>query len=113
MSKAKKEPWYLGGMASIGAVMITHPLDTIKVQLQTQQKVKFGFFGMTVNIVKTTGFFSLYNGLSAAILRQATYSTTRFGCYEVFKGMAEVRLSKESPKGSGPVQLPFYQKILI
>jgi hypothetical protein len=37
--------WYLGGIASMGAVCFTHPLDTIKVQLQTQQQVKFGFFG--------------------------------------------------------------------
>ena len=33
---------------------------------------------MTVNIVKTNGFFSLYNGISAAILRQATYSSNNF-----------------------------------
>lgn len=28
---------------------------------------------------------SLYNGLSASFLRQMTYSTTRFGIYEVAK----------------------------
>jgi hypothetical protein len=39
----KEAPWYFGGIASIGAVLFTHPLDTIKVQLQTQQQVKFGF----------------------------------------------------------------------
>jgi hypothetical protein len=31
------------------------------------------------------GFFSLYNGLSASLLRQATYSTVRFGVYEELK----------------------------
>lgn len=103
--QAKKEPWYLGGMASIGAVLITHPLDTIKVQLQTQQQVKFGFFGMSVNIVKTNGFFALYNGISAAVLRQATYSTTRFACYEFLKDLLQ--------KKSGRKDLPFLQKILI
>lgn len=101
---AKKEPWYLGGIASIEAVMFTHPLDTIKVQLQTQQKVQFGFFGMTANIVKTNGFFALYNGISAAILRQATYSTTRFACYEVMKGAIQKNSKTE---------MPFYQKILL
>lgn len=29
----------------MGAVMFTHPLDTIKVQLQTQQQAKLGFAG--------------------------------------------------------------------
>ncbi len=54
MSKAvvkKEAPWYYGGLASIGAVCFTHPLDTIKVQLQTQQKATLGFFG--------NNFFSL------------------------------------------------------
>lgn len=31
------------------------------------------------------GFFALYNGLSASLLRQATYSTVRFGVYEELK----------------------------
>lgn len=103
-SVAKKEaPWYLGGMASIGSVSFTHPLDTIKVQLQTQQKAKFGVVGMAGNMIKTSGFLSLYNGLSAAILRQATYSTVRFGVYDIGK-KAMAKPGKESP---------FYEKILI
>lgn len=99
----KNAPWYYGGLASIGAVMFTHPLDTIKVQLQTQQKVKFGFFGMASNIAKTSGVFSLYNGISAAVLRQATYSTTRFAVYDIGKKYAS----------SGKNEIPFYQKILL
>lgn len=34
------------------------------------------------------GVFGLYRGLSASILRQATYSTTRFGTYEKLKDYA-------------------------
>lgn len=108
-SNQKKDPWYLGGIASIGAVLLTHPLDTIKVQLQTQQQARFGFFGMTVNIVKTNGFFALYNGISAAILRQATYSTTRFACYEIVKDMVNANSNSDGKQKD----MPFYQKILI
>ena len=108
-SNPKKDPWYLGGIASIGAVLITHPLDTIKVQLQTQQQARFGFFGMTVNIVKNNSFFALYNGISAAVLRQATYSTTRFACYEIVKDM----VTTNSNSGGKQKDMPFYQKILI
>jgi dicarboxylate transporter 10 len=90
--------------------MITHPLDTIKVQLQTQQKVKFGFFGMAVNIAKTNGILALYNGISAAVLRQATYSTARFAFYD----MGKVLLLKNSKnKKINTNDLPFYQKILL
>lgn len=103
----KEAPWYFGGIASIGAVMFTHPLDTIKVQLQTQQQVKFGFIGMGVNIVSTNGFMAIYNGISAAVLRQATYSTTRFAVYETVKG---VLIKSSSNKKN---EMPFYQKILL
>jgi hypothetical protein len=43
----KKEPirnerWYFGGLAGVLAVCCTHPLDTLKVQLQTQQRADYG-----------------------------------------------------------------------
>jgi len=41
--------------------------------------------GTFVHIVKHNGFRGLYNGLSASLLRQITYSTTRFGIYEELK----------------------------
>jgi dicarboxylate transporter 10 len=37
------------------------------------------------SIFRTQGIFGLYNGLSAALLRQLTYSTVRFGVYEDLK----------------------------
>ncbi|KKY17459.1 putative mitochondrial dicarboxylate [Phaeomoniella chlamydospora] len=42
-------------------------------------------FGTFVHVAKTQGIFGLYNGLSAALLRQLTYSTVRFGVYEELK----------------------------
>lgn len=36
-------------------------------------------------IWRQNGFLGLYNGLSASLLRQLTYSTTRFGIYEEMK----------------------------
>lgn len=40
---------------------------------------------MFVHVFNNEGFFGLYRGLSASILRQLTYSTTRFGVYEELK----------------------------
>lgn len=77
--------WYFGGLASAGAACCTHPLDLLKVHLQTQQGGKIGVISQTVNIVKSQGLLALYNGLSASLVRQLTYSTTRFGIYEVAK----------------------------
>ncbi|CAG2068316.1 unnamed protein product, partial [Timema podura] len=71
--------WYFGGLGSAGAACCTHPLDLLKVHLQTQQEGKLSLLRLTVNIVKQQGVLALYNGLSASLLRQLTYSTTRFG----------------------------------
>lgn len=76
--------WYFGGLASAGAACCTHPLDLIKVTLQTQQG-KLSVMQLTAKVVRDQGVFALYNGLSASVLRQMTYSMTRFGIYEVGK----------------------------
>jgi dicarboxylate transporter 10 len=41
--------------------------------------------GMAVRVVKQDGILGLYSGLSASLLRQLTYSTTRYAMYEVIK----------------------------
>ncbi|VDO95635.1 unnamed protein product [Soboliphyme baturini] len=94
--------WYFGGLASAGAACCTHPLDLLKVHLQTQQTGKIGLIRMGIKVVKTDGILGLYNGLSASLVRQLTYSTTRFGMYETAK--------KQLPTDHAP---PFYQKALI
>jgi dicarboxylate transporter 10 len=38
-----------------------------------------------IHVFKINGFLGLYSGLSASLLRQLTYSTTRFGVYEELK----------------------------
>ncbi len=79
--------WYFGGLASAGAACCTHPLDLLKVHLQTTAaKEKLGIVSQTVKIVRGDGLLALYNGLSASLVRQLTYSTTRFAIYEVIQG---------------------------
>lgn len=46
--------WYFGGIASSIAVFFTHPLDLVKVHLQTQQE-KGSISGVFKEIVKTDG----------------------------------------------------------
>jgi dicarboxylate transporter 10 len=60
--------------------------STVKVRLQTRSlsapKTMVGTF---VYIFRNQGISGLYNGLTAALLRQLTYSTVRFGVYEDLK----------------------------
>lgn len=95
--------WYFGGLASAGAACCTHPLDLLKVHLQTQQKEKISLLHMGARVVKNDGVRGLYNGISASILRQLTYSMTRFAMYET---------GKKYLTADGK-QMPFYQKVLL
>jgi len=104
IDKTKRQSrWYFGGLASAGAACCTHPLDLLKVHLQTQQEGKLSLGTLAVKIYKSDGILGLYNGLSASLLRQLTYSTTRFGMYEALK--------KRFPEDQGPI--PFHQKVLL
>lgn len=103
MSEKRLARWYFGGLASAGAACCTHPLDLLKVQLQTQQEGKLSVVRMTVQIIKKHGVLALYNGLTASLMRQLTYSTTRFGIYEVAK-------QSVSPNGE---PIPFVQRVAI
>uniref|UniRef100_A0A0N5ASX4 Mitochondrial dicarboxylate carrier n=1 Tax=Syphacia muris TaxID=451379 RepID=A0A0N5ASX4_9BILA len=95
--------WYFGGLASAGAACVTHPLDLLKVHLQTQQTEKKTLGQLIKRIYVNDGIRGFYNGISASLLRQLTYSTTRFGMYETLK--------KQCPGDTKSI--PFYQKALI
>lgn len=96
--------WYFGGCASAMAACLTHPLDLLKVHLQTaKSKKEFSLLRRTFKIVEVQGFMALYNGLSASLFRQSTYSTTRFGLYEILKQSVD-----EDPRN-----LPFHKKVIF
>ncbi|XP_053674615.1 mitochondrial dicarboxylate carrier-like [Anopheles nili] len=81
----KTSRWYFGGLASAGAAYCTHPLDLLKVLYQIDARTNLSMFSLSQEIVRRDGFTVLYNGVSAAVLRQLTYSTTRFAIYEIGK----------------------------
>lgn len=104
MAEKRVSRWYFGGLASCGAACCTHPLDLLKVHLQTQQEVRRGMTGMALQVVRNDGILALYNGLSASLCRQMTYSLTRFAIYETVR---------DHIAGDTNCPLPFYQKVLL
>ncbi|CAK7199005.1 Mitochondrial dicarboxylate transporter [Sporothrix eucalyptigena] len=83
-------PFWFGGSASSLAACVTHPMDLVKVRLQMRHgDMPRTMSGTFVHIVRNQGVRGLYSGLSASLLRQLTYSTTRFGLYEAIKGRLE------------------------
>ncbi|KAL2634721.1 hypothetical protein R1flu_006200 [Riccia fluitans] len=108
-----------GGLASIVAGSVTHPLDLIKVRMQLQGETAApalagvshspssgtyctGTLSMGRQVVKTEGLKALYSGVSASILRQVLYSSTRLGLYDVLKAQMQ---------GKNENTLPVHKKI--
>ncbi|GAA5932876.1 hypothetical protein JCM1841_004622 [Sporobolomyces salmonicolor] len=84
VSKPKAYPFWLGGGAASFAAVCTHPLDLAKVRMQTSKSQ--GMLHTLTSSVKADGLRrGAYAGLSASILRQMTYSLTRFGIYDELK----------------------------
>ena len=78
----RKNYWYHGGLAASAACCFTHPLDLLKVHLQTAGGTgKLGIVGQTFHIIRSQGALAMFNGLSASVLRNLTYSTARFAIY--------------------------------
>ncbi|KFK32807.1 hypothetical protein AALP_AA6G290600 [Arabis alpina] len=101
-----------GGIASIVAGCSTHPLDLIKVRMQLQGESsavpiqtnlrpalafhtssttvhapppRVGIIGVGSQIIRKEGMRALFSGVSATVLRQTLYSTTRMGLYDILK----------------------------
>ncbi|KAJ2219198.1 Mitochondrial dicarboxylate transporter [Coemansia sp. RSA 353] len=70
------------------AACFTHPIDLIKVHLQTS-KGRPHVWTTVRGIVSETGVLGLYNGLSAALLRQGTYTMARFAVYDTVKAQLQ------------------------
>ncbi|KAI8439833.1 hypothetical protein MSG28_013500 [Choristoneura fumiferana] len=71
-----------GGLAGMAATCVVQPLDLIKTRMQLSGGARSSF-AVAGEIVAREGFVSLYTGLSAGLLRQATYTTTRLGVYNI------------------------------
>eukprot|EP01100_Stratorugosa_tubuloviscum_P001108 TRINITY_DN1246_c1_g5_i1.p1 TRINITY_DN1246_c1_g5~~TRINITY_DN1246_c1_g5_i1.p1 ORF type:complete len:297 (-),score=115.27 TRINITY_DN1246_c1_g5_i1:145-1035(-) len=69
----------LGGMCGW---MFVHPLDLIKIRMQIDLgERRIHGYTLLKEIVKNEGLIALYSGLSAALTRQACYTTLRLGFY--------------------------------
>lgn len=77
-------PFWLGGLAASIAVCFTHPLDLAKLRMQNAP-TKTSTFTLLRSTVQNEGVRGLYIGISASIMRQMTYSLTRFAAYEKIK----------------------------
>ena len=76
----------LSGIACSIAQSVVMPFETTMVRQQLASNAeRQGFFASLTTIIRSEGSRSLYRGIEAAILREMSYSTLRFGLYEPFR----------------------------
>ncbi|XP_053610919.1 mitochondrial 2-oxoglutarate/malate carrier protein-like isoform X2 [Plodia interpunctella] len=82
--KAKECPRPIsdGVLAGMVATVVTHPLDVLKVRLQVSP-ARCTTLHLAILLVKYEGFRGLSCGLTAGLLRQATYTATRLSVYDM------------------------------
>ncbi|XP_042201259.1 mitochondrial 2-oxoglutarate/malate carrier protein [Callorhinchus milii] len=87
-TSSKGVKFLFGGLAGMGATFFVQPLDLVKNRMQLsgqggrtkEYKTSFHAVG---TILRSEGISGIYTGLSAGLLRQATYTTTRLGIYTI------------------------------
>ncbi|XP_050218700.1 mitochondrial dicarboxylate/tricarboxylate transporter DTC [Mercurialis annua] len=95
------KPFVNGGTSGMLATCVIQPIDMIKVRIQLGQG---SAVQVTRNMLKEEGFGALYKGLSAGLLRQATYTTARLGSFKI--------LTSKAIEANDGKPLPLYQKAL-
>ncbi|KAF8725559.1 hypothetical protein HU200_020093 [Digitaria exilis] len=96
------KPFVNGGASGMLATCVIQPIDMVKVRIQLGE----GSAGqVTKNMLANEGLRSFYKGLSAGLLRQATYTTARLGSFRVLTNKA-VEKNEGKP-------LPLIQKAFI
>lgn len=64
----------------MAATCFVQPLDLIKNRMQLSG-TRTSTLTVVSSILKNEGVLAFYSGLSAGLLRQGTYTTTRLGIY--------------------------------
>jgi solute carrier family 25 oxoglutarate transporter 11 len=97
--KGKGDPkiFLFGGLSCQFATLFTNPIDVVKTRMQLAGELsgahgappssssKRGLLSVARLLAANEGPRAFYRGLTASILREALYSSTRMGLYEPFK----------------------------
>ncbi|GAB5372141.1 hypothetical protein AAMO2058_001640100 [Amorphochlora amoebiformis] len=95
--KSHAIPIVSGFMAGCTSVIVTHPLDTIRVRMSfSRPDLKTNTIRSTLSTITTEeGVMALYKGLPPALLGVAPFAGIKFGTYEILKTAISRFLQKE------------------
>eukprot|EP00548_Thalassiothrix_antarctica_P003597 CAMPEP_0194146008 /NCGR_PEP_ID=MMETSP0152-20130528/19214_1 /TAXON_ID=1049557 /ORGANISM="Thalassiothrix antarctica, Strain L6-D1" /LENGTH=309 /DNA_ID=CAMNT_0038846405 /DNA_START=121 /DNA_END=1053 /DNA_ORIENTATION=+ len=101
----------IAAFSGMGAATICHPLDVVRVQMQTEGAVYKNTLDCAKQILERDGLTrGLYAGISAAYLRQWLYGSCRIGIYAFLLEQAQM---KNLAAGIDKNQIAFTKKLLM
>lgn len=101
----------IAAFSGMGAATICHPLDVIRVQMQTEGSTYSGPVDAAVGIYEKNGVKDgLYAGVSAAYLRQWLYGSCRIGIYAYLLENAQ---NANIKSGLDKNAIPLHSKMLM
>ncbi|KAJ5825435.1 mitochondrial 2-oxoglutarate/malate carrier protein [Penicillium riverlandense] len=83
-------PFLTGCASAMVGTFCVQPIDMIKVRLQLLE-TKMGPISVARDIIKKGSVLDLYQGISAGLLRQVVYGTTRLGLFFNFERLLHQR----------------------
>nr|XP_003701952.1 PREDICTED: mitochondrial 2-oxoglutarate/malate carrier protein-like [Megachile rotundata] len=90
------------GFCGMAATCFVHPMDVIKNRIQVQHE-KTSIINVVSNIYRNEGILAFYSGLTAGLVRQATYTTVRLGIFNTLQDHWKIRFPE--PPGFGILAL--------
>ncbi|XP_034114499.1 calcium-binding mitochondrial carrier protein Aralar1 isoform X4 [Drosophila nasuta] len=75
-----------GGCGGAAQVIFTNPLEIVKIRLQVAGEIAGGSKISALSVVRELGFFGLYKGAKACLLRDVNFSAIYFPTYAHIKG---------------------------
>lgn len=96
-----------GTFAGISGTIFGHPLDTVKVRLQTQRTLYNGMIDCLIKILRTEGFYNgLFRGITSPMANMAFLNSIAFGLFEkskhVVSDFAKTHFHEEKSKKIEP-----------
>ncbi|XP_029677354.1 mitochondrial 2-oxoglutarate/malate carrier protein-like [Formica exsecta] len=76
----------IGGISGVAAQIATHPMDVLRIRMQVSRNT---LRDTALQTFGTNGVRGFYMGLSAGLLRQLTYTTSRLGIYSTLLDIGE------------------------
>jgi len=86
-----------GACAGASQVMFTNPLEIVKIRLQVAGEIASGERISALTVVRDLGFFGLYKGARACLLRDIPFSAIYFPAYAHLKPMFQDDTGYNSP----------------